>query len=121
MLILVLTLILLVIGFLLQKYIYKFRYSVLLFTLFLSMGLYITLYTNYRTQFNIVDYHSETYAIIKLLEGKAYMVRAKIDTTYDDNNPILYLSGHDSEIVNVFENDILGDNIVKFSKVVIQR
>ncbi len=109
------------IGFLLRKRIWKFRYItyVLGFTLFTSI--FVIINTSYRTQFNICDYLGESYAVTYALGVNAYLVQCEIEPNLDsqDAESVIKLYQNKFLVVNYFENDILKDNYTRFSRVVI--
>ena len=110
------------IGIYLRKTIYRFRYIIFPFSLIVLVSTFITLHTDFRLQFNIVDYQEETYAIIQLIEGNAYLVRGEIEPINDTQNSdtIIHLFRNEFQTVNVFDSDIMGDNITRFSKVILE-
>lgn len=111
-----------IIGIFLRKRIYRVRYGILLISLAVMVSLFITLRTNYRTRFNIVDYQDETYAITNLIDGNAYLLRCDIEPNSDsqDTGPIIRLYRNEFLVVNVFEEDIMKNNVTIFSKVILE-
>lgn len=109
------------IGFLLRKRIWKFRYITLVVSFALFTSIFVIINTSYRTQFNICDYRGEIYAIVELVGENAYLVQCEIESNLDsqDAEPVIKLYQNKFLVVNVFENDIMKDNQTRFSRVVI--
>lgn len=73
--------------------------------------------TSKRNVFNIIQYENENYAIISLLDEKAFVVKCKLDSYEDKYTSITMYTG-DYRTINVFEY-LFENDIIMFENVVL--
>lgn len=110
------------VGIYFRKYMYNCRLILSALSLVLMISLFTSVNTYSRLRYNIVNHNCETYAITYLISENAYLLRAEIEPNTDNQSDGLIIRLYRGEyiVVNIFEDNILVDNITAFSRAILE-